>query len=452
MKDTALSMYAESNMSLSVDAKKQVLPIDVAKKYLDYEPLPDWIKKIVRDGISSVEDLPVPDAKTEDWRETNLSHFFNPKVHWEHLSEAKGATEFKIPEIYTENFVPDIVYVNGRITTGQITKLENKNLKISTLRQRCIENGESLESVLNGIEEPKHLFEALSRAFLFDALVVEVPKNVVIDLPINIYLPVSEVDKDILDTPWLILILNDNSQAEVLVHYVDGRERIYSSVWVNATEVIKVGANSHLKYLSTYSGGQDTYRFISTYAHLEKDSSVSYNSLLLSGKFIRSELNFELRGENVSTTINGLSVNEKVNHSETQQLIEHLMPNCTSRINWRGVGKDESKTLYRGKIYISPEAQKSDSIQLFKGLSLSDRAVIDAKPQLEIYADDVRCTHGATVGPPPKDLVFYFQSRGINRSKAQKLLVSAFVKEVLSLFPFGDVERLVLPFLESIYE
>ncbi len=441
-----------SNTLLHIDSRKKLLPLEIAKRYSNSELLPDWLKKIIKDGILAIEDLPIPDAKTESWREANLGCFFNPKIEWIHSSTLKDMGEVKFHHLYSNNFEPNIVYVNGKIVRNNLNYLSSKGVNISTLSERYFDEGGFLDYLLNEFRESRHFFEAVSRAFLFDGLVIEIPPNIVIDTPINIYFPVPEVNSNVLDTPWFILILNANSQAKVSVHYIDNRENPSSPVWINASELIKVGANSHLKYLSTYSGYAKTYRFVSTNAQLDKDSSIIYNSLLLDGKFIRSELNVELVGENGYAEINGLSLSEKVNYSEVQQSIGHLKPNCTSRINWRGIGKDEGKTVYRGKIYIAPGAQKSDSIQLFKGLCLSDRAIVDAKPQLEIYADDVRCTHGATVGPPPQELVFYFQARGIDKIRARKLLVSAFVKQVLKEIPFSNVIKLVEPYLGKIYE
>lgn len=434
------------------DHKKISISLELSHRYSVTEDYPDWWRKIIADGMSAFCELPIPDSKTEGWRETNISHFFNSKLKWSHISTAKVLKETPIPTSFIESFSPHIVYSNGKIIESRLDKLEERGLLVYTLAQKSSNLDNFIKELLISIKESKHVFEAISRAFMLDGLVIEVSRGMVVDSPINIYFQIPEVETSILDTPWLILILGENSQANISVHYIDERKNRDHPVWVNGTEVISVARNAHLKFLSSISGGSTTYRFISSDVLLDRDSSISYNSLVMSGKFVRSELNFQLKGENILSTINGISLNEDTNHSETQQLIEHLQPNCTSRINWRGIGKDESKTIYRGKIYISPDAQKSDSIQLFKGLLLSDRAIVDAKPQLEIYADDVRCTHGATVGPPPHDLLFYFRARGIDIITAKKMLISAFIKQVLGEIPFQNTEVLVEKYLERLYE
>ncbi|MCX8063653.1 MAG: SufD family Fe-S cluster assembly protein [Candidatus Hydrogenedentes bacterium] len=441
-----------SNGVLQSDSRKRLLPIEVPYKYSENKSLPDWFRKIIKDGLSAIEELPIPDSKTEGWRETNVSLFFNNRLKWQHLYFCQDIGGVKIPLIFSDNFPPNVIYFNRRVNKDGAIELEKKGVSIYTLSQRNFGEDSFLKTLLISEKESRHIFESVSRAFLFDGLVIEVPDNLVVEDPINIYFPVPEIKNHVIDTPWLFLMVGSNSQVSISVHYLDEREDVSNPIWVNASEIISLSHNAHLKFLSSISGSSSTYRYMSTAIQLRRDSSVSYNSLMMSGKFVRSELNLELRGENILSLINGVSLNESNNHSETQQLIEHLQSNCMSRINWRGIGKDESKTLYRGKIYIAPNAQKSDSIQLFKGLSLSDKAVVDAKPQLEIYADDVRCTHGATVGPPPQDLLFYFRARGIDAKKAKNLLLSAFVRQILAEIPFRNVENLIKRYLEVLYD
>lgn len=400
---------------------------------------PEWWEHFLHNGLDAFEVLPIPHAKTEGWRETNLSPFFNPQKKWT-LKIQKQIYEENIPRAITHTFSPLVIWENGAIN---IKSCVHPSVYIENFRNVVQpEQGAILQKSLNSNQEPQHIFEALSDMLMHNGIFLYVPKGTFIEEPIHIAVKSRSDEVDTIDVPRVFIYLEDNTQATVTVHYLANTKEPYS-LWVNAKEQIFIGKNAHLKYLNSLQGTSGTLRFLSTSAELEEDSSLSYNSLHLSGEFIRSEIDIEIKGENVTSQINGLTINQGHHFSETQQLIQHLKGHGTSRIHWRGLGQEQSKTVYRGKIYIAPDAQKSDSIQQFKGLSLSDQAIIDAKPQLEIYADDVRCTHGATVGPPPPDLVYYFQTRGIQPGKAKALLIRGFIHQVLKEFPIQGVDKLI---------
>ncbi len=399
---------------------------------------PDWWKQILRNGLDAFETLPIPNAKTENWRETNVSPFFNPEKKWQ-LNIQKHIHKENIPETVVKHFTPSIVWENGAISVN----LDSSSPIFASHFRDTLQSvhHEIIQRILQE-HEPQHIFESLSDMLLYNGIFIYIPRGTVIEEPIHISIISRSENEDTLDVPYLLVYAEENSQCSITAHY-STKTPEQKHLWVNANERFIIGKNSHLKFMNTLQGTSQTLRFLSTSAQLNEDSSLSYNSLHLSGQFIRSEIDVEIQGENVLSQINGLTINEKKHFSETQQLIQHFKGHGTSRIHWRGLGKEESKTVYRGKIYIAPDAQKSDSIQQFKGLSLSDKAIIDAKPQLEIYADDVRCTHGATVGPPPPDLVYYFQTRGIPSIKAKQLLIRGFINQVLKEFPFAQLESFI---------
>ncbi len=400
---------------------------------------PQWWEHVLRNGLDAFETLSIPHAKTEGWRETNLAPFFHPQRKWT-LQVGKKIQEKNVPKIVSDTFPPSVIWENGAVSVKSdiFPSVIVQNFR-DALQSRY---GEVLQWIISQGQEPQHVFEALSDMLMFNGIFLYIPKGIAIEKPINIVVESHSFDNDTIDVPRIIIYLEDNSQATVTVHYVSTTQEPHS-LWVNMKEQIILKKNAHLKYVNSVQGTSNTLRFLSSTVELDGDSSFGYNSLHLSGQFIRSEIDFEIRGENVNSQINGLTLNTRNHFSETQQLIQHLKGHGTSRIHWRGLGQEQSKTVYRGKIYIAPNAQKSDSIQQFKGLSLSDQAIIDAKPQLEIYADDVRCTHGATVGPPPPDLIYYFQTRAIQPQKARSLLIRGFVNQVLKEFPVQGVEKFI---------
>jgi len=400
---------------------------------------PNWWEYLLRNGADAFEVLPIPNKKTEGWRETNLMPFFSPQRKWT-LRVHKKVQEENIPKNIYDIFPPTAIWENGAIKSRTYN---SPTLFINSFKDSILRGyGNIIQQIFEKEKDPQHIFEALSDMFMHNGIFLYIPKETVVEKPIHITIMSRGFDADTVDVPRVLVYLDDNAQATVTVHYGADTQEPHS-VWVNAREQIIVGRNAHLKYLNSIQGTNDTLRFFSTSVQLGCESSFSYNSLHLSGQFIRSEIDVEIEGENVTSQINGLVINKGRCFSETQQLIQHLKGYGTSRIHWRGLGQEQSKTVYRGKIYIAPDAQKSDSIQQFKGLSLSDEAVINAKPQLEIYADDVRCTHGATVGPPPPDLIYYFQTRGIKPDKARSLLIRGFINQILKEFPIREVEDFV---------
>ncbi|MGC9053587.1 MAG: Fe-S cluster assembly protein SufD, partial [Candidatus Hydrogenedens sp.] len=395
-------------------------------------------------GLEAFEVLTIPHAKTEGWRETNLTPFFNPQRLWM-LKVQKNTHDENIPPNIYNAFPPSVLWENGAI---HIKPNIPSQIIVKSFRDTLhTEYGEIIQKNLIYGQEPQHVFEAMSDMLMHNGIFLYIPEAVQVEEPIHIVIVSRVWDSDTLDVPRVLIYLEDNTQATITMHYIAETKEPHS-LWINTREQIFLGKNAHLKYLNSVHGTENTLRFLLTSAVIEDDSSFSYNSLHLSGQFIRSEIDVEIQGENVNTQINGLTINHGQSFSETQQLIQHLKGHTTSRINWRGLGQGQSKTVYRGKIYIAPDAQKSDSIQQFKGLSLSDQAIIDAKPQLEIYADDVLCTHGATVGPPPPDLIYYFQTRGIHPNKARNLLIHGFVNQVLKEFPFKGLEYFIHGYMD----
>jgi len=429
----------EISMAIKKNDERKMPLLEVTAGLRNGFVYPEWWEHIFRNGLDAFETLPIPHAKTEGWRETNLAPFFHPQRKWA-LKISKKIQEENIPKIVVDTFPPSIIWDNGtvNIKTGIFPSLVVQNFRDALQSPQ----GKILQQILSYGQEPQHVFEALSDMLMYNGIFLYLPKGIVINTPIHIVVSSRNFDVDTIDVPRIVIYLEDDAQATVTVHYVSNTKKPYS-LWVNMKEQIILGKNSYLKYINSLQGTEETLRFLSTSVELDGDSSFSYNSLHLSGRFIRSEIDVEIKGENVNSQINGLTLNKGNYFSETQQLIQHLKGYGTSRIHWRGLGQEQSKTVYRGKIYIAPNAQKSDSIQQFKGLSLSDQAIMDAKPQLEIYADDVRCTHGATVGPPPPDLIYYFQTRGIQPNKAKSLLIRGFINQVLKEFPVKRIEEFV---------
>jgi len=197
--------------------------------------------------------------------------------------------------------------------------------------------------------------------------------------------------------------------------------------------------NARLRWHKLVRGSADGNHLATTEVRQHRDSRLEAFAFTLSGKVTRNQLCVGLAEEGASCSLSGLYLNDGDRLTDNALDIHHAVPHCASRIAYKGVLDGRSKAVFTGKVYVAPDAQQTDSDQLSNNLLLSDTATIDAKPQLEIYADDVKCTHGATVGSPPEEIVFYFRSRGISEQDALSMLTFGFAEEIVA-----DLEEPVL--------
>lgn len=226
-----------------------------------------------------------------------------------------------------------------------------------------------------------------------------------------------------------LFVLEASSEAKVVVSHVGLGGARYLS---NVVEEIVLGDNAQLGYHKLVEEGARGAHLATTEVHHGRDSRFQSFTFSLTGAVVRNQLCTELAGDNAECALHGLYLNDNKRLVDNCLLITHSQPNCRSRIAYKGVLDGQSSTVFTGKVYVHPVAQKTDSDQLSQNLLLSDTATVDTKPQLEIFADDVKCTHGATVGSPPEEVIFYFRSRGIDEATARGMLTYGFADAIVS--------------------
>lgn len=360
-----------------------------------------------------LEHIDLPTRKTEDWKYTRVAKLFN--IDWKTESANQNVLKYNIKELDAYR-----IYISNGTLLEDISDLGHKDgIEISAL------TGDEPE--LQQLAAKEHLFAQINAGYTHNGIVVRIAKNVQIDQPIEI-IQLTNGEHTLQQTRKLIVAEQSSS-----IHIVDAfySEDTHFGWTNNVTEIIvKENANVHYDKLQYESNLQ--WHINSEYVHQESNSTFTINTITLNGGLVRNGLNIVVDGQNCETNLNGLYLLKGKQHVDNHTLVDHKKPNCTSNELYKGMVDDEATGVFNGKVFVREDAQKIEAFQQNNNIVMTDRATMNSKPELEIYADDVKCSHGSTTGQLDEAAIFYLQARGIGADKARKLLVAAFAGDVLS--------------------
>jgi Fe-S cluster assembly protein SufD len=289
-----------------------------------------------------------------------------------------------------------------------------------------------------------HAFTALNTAFIRDGAFIELQPDAVVDQPIHLIF-VSEGQGESISHPRNLIVAAQNSRATIIESYICIRDTPY---FTNAVTEISLGEGARVDHYKIQRESEKSFHVGTTQIRQARDSQLHSFSFAVGGSLARTNIYTTLDGNAATCTLNGLYLADGAQHIDNQTSIEHIAPNCPSHEIYKGVLDGRSHGVFNGKVYVHPEAQKTDGKQSNNNLLLSPTARVDTKPQLEIFADDVKCTHGATVGRLDELAMFYLNSRGIGAETARTLLTYAFAADVLETIELepmkSELERMVL--------
>ncbi|HTU21356.1 MAG TPA: Fe-S cluster assembly protein SufD [Gemmataceae bacterium] len=284
----------------------------------------------------------------------------------------------------------------------------------------------------------RHPFVALNTAFLRGGAFVYVPPGTVIDEPLFLdFLADRDGDHSVWHHRSLI-ILGENSQVTLVENYTGPQENIYLS---NAVTEIVVGPGAHVDHYKVQREGEQAFHMGAMQVQVGRDAKFSSHAVTQGGQWVRNEINAVFEGEGGECILNGLYQASGQQLVDNHTFIDHAYPHCASHELYKGILDGKARGVFNGKIYVRQDAQKTDAKQTNQTLLLSDDATINTKPQLEIYADDVKCTHGATVGQLDAESIFYLRSRGIGAAEARSLLTYAFANDIVSRIKVASVRE-----------
>ena len=374
----------------------------------------------------------LPTTKDEDWHFTSVA----PIAEQEFLALTAPGGEVTRAQVEALGFGArgwhTVVFVNGRFS-AELSSLGAlpKGVRVAPLAEAIATMPELVERHLGTVartEAPSAAFQALNTAWLLDGAVVHVAKEVEVTEPIHL-LFVSDADaaRGVMH-PRTLVVTERHAKATVIESYAATGDATYLT---NAVTEVVVGEGATLHHLRLQRESARAFHVGTVEATQGRDSHYVNFSWATGAQLSRVNVYAHLNGEGCGATLNGLYMLDGDQHCDHQTLIEHVEPNCYSRELYKGVLDGTSHGVFNGKVYVHPAAQKTDGKQTNNTLLLSPRAQIDAKPQLEIFADDVKCTHGATVGQIDAMSAFYMKSRGISAERAQRLLTYAFAADVI---------------------
>ncbi len=385
-----------------------------------------------RAAMARFAELGFPPPKHEEWRFTNIVPItktpFAPAA-----PPVSGEIKYQAiaPFTFQNLQCSRLVFVNGHFvdelsSTGNLPK----GVRAASLAASMKLDGDLLYSHLGKyVTGGENAFTALNTAFMRDGAFLYIPDNVVAEEPIHLLFVSSATDSSFITTPRNLIITGRNSQVSIVESYVSLTDVRYLT---NSVTEMVVGDGSVVEHDKLQDESLNGFHIGTTHIQQSGKSSVISNSISLGGSIVRNNVTSVLAAEGIECTLNGLSLATGQQLMDNHTVIDHAMPNCVSHELYKSVLAGKSRGVFNGKIFVRKDAQKTDAKQTNKTLLLSDDATMDTKPQLEIFADDVKCTHGATVGQLDEEQVFYLRSRGMSLETARDILTFAFASDVVS--------------------
>jgi Fe-S cluster assembly protein SufD len=410
-----LRNYLDAYHTLGADASRQ----------------PAWLRGLRERGFARFCEVGFPTTKNEDWRFTNVNAIAQTPFQ---LARDARRSEATYSDTLDACRIPgaacQLVFLNGRFAS-ELSDVGNlpPGVRAGSLAQTIAQDSASLEPHLGRyLNIERDAFSALNTAFIEDGAYVYLPRGTVLEAPICflfISLPGNDPE---MTNPRNLIVAENATEASIVEDYVSlGSGVSFSNV---VTELV-AGEDAVISHYMIEREDRQAFNVSTLRSQQARSSNVSSHSVLLGGGLVRNNIHPVLAGEGGECLINGLFIGNGRQHMDNYMLVEHASPHCGSRQFYNGILDGHSHGVFHGRIIVHKDAQKTDAKQTNRNLLLSDDAQIDTKPQLEIYADDVKCTHGATIGQVEENALFYMRSRGIEETEARSLLLLAFANECL---------------------
>ena len=370
----------------------------------------------------------IPTRKNENYKYTNLHPYFLPEFEFIHQNK-KDKTN---PNAVFHCDVPQLDTLVKTVTNGWYNESISSNLPegviLESLEKIAIENPELIEKYYSQIAKTDtDSMVALNTAFAKDGYLLYVPKNVIVEQPIQI-INFLEANKDTFVTQRNLIIIESGAQAKLIL--CDHTSNLNQYLSNSVTEIF-VGDNANLDYYTLQNQHNNSTSIHSVFVQQERDSKVTTHTSSLHGGLIRNNLKVVLNGENAEVNMYGMAFTDRKQHVDNFTQIVHAKPNCRSNQVYKNVLDNESNGVFSGQINVVRDAQNTNAFQQNNNLLLTDDATMQTKPQLIIDADDVKCSHGATVGQIDEEAMFYLRARGIDEDKARMMMMNAFMHEVV---------------------
>jgi len=400
---------------------------------------PVWLRQLREDAWSRFDANGFPTTRDEDWRFTNIASLVRTPFQRAPQGDA-GLAAKDLERFRLAGAACQMVFVNGRFAPG-LSELGNlpKGLEVCALARAldCGAGGWAPEGCApEGIEQHlgryadarRDVFAALNTALWEDGAYLRIRRGAAIEKPVHLLYVSAGAGSEIMTHPRTLVVAEEASQVAVVEDYVSiGDDAAFS----NAVTELAAGQNAVVSHYLIERENLAAYNVSTLRMEQARGTNIESHSILLGGGLVRNNVHPVLAGEGAECLINGLFMGAGRQHLDNYMMVEHAQPQCGSRQFYNGILTDAAHGVFHGRIVVHKDAQKTDAKQTNRNLLLSDNARIDTKPQLEIHADDVKCTHGATIGQIEEEQLFYLRARGLDEKSARNLLLYAFAAECL---------------------
>jgi Fe-S cluster assembly protein SufD len=389
---------------------------------------------IQKEAMQALNGMDFPTTRVEEWKYTRVGRIANKTFHQE--EKKSNIDNFKIPGLD----VHVIVFVNGYFDKELSSIKEDKALSVQPIDEL---NHEYYGEIMEETEE--NVFSLINKGYQTGGAYIKVDKNQKTAFPIHLLHVTS--GEGVISNAQHFIHLEKGSKTEIITTYdSDKAENSFTNIVIEG----HIEENANLTIQKLQFEDKNVFHISNEFFVQDASSQFKINTITTGSLLTRNGLSVIVEGENCHTELNGVYLGTENQHLDNHTLIEHLYSNCTSSETYKGVMDDKSTGVFNGKVIVRPNAQKIEAYQSNGNILLSKSSTVNSKPELEIYADDVRCSHGSTTGQLDEDAIYYLRTRGISEQKAKKLLVAAFIGEVLEKISNKDVRNKVDEhFLES---
>jgi Fe-S cluster assembly protein SufD len=405
---------------------------------------PSWLRRAREDAFARFERIGFPSVKEEEWKYTNVA----PIVRSRFTPAVAGVTPVASNNgfasyVYDEARHSQLVFVNG------ILQRDLSSVDALPAGVVVIDIGEALGLAQHGAKIRQHLeryvadnengFTALNTALFSSGAYVLIPEGVTVKAPIHLQFMSGSSNGDApASFPRVLIAAEANSAATIVESYASPRDGVYLT---NAIVDVLLGTGTHLQHFKVQRESTNAFHIATTNAELGANASYDATTINLGAALSRHTIDVTMDHEGAECWVDGLYMVDGNQHTDTHSMIDHRQPHCTSHQLYKGILDGKSRAVFNGKVFVRHGAQQTDAEQTNKNLLLSNEAQVDTKPQLEIFADDVKCAHGAAIGQLAEDQIFYLESRGIRPELARNVLTYGFAEEVIEKIKIASIKR-----------
>jgi Fe-S cluster assembly protein SufD len=390
----------------------------ILSSYLAFENNMDInsdVHQIRTKALKEFEELGFPTKKLEAWKYTSLNSIL--KEDYSIFPNKEQVIKFPEVEKYFINDIDSykLVFIDGKYSSF-LSETTHDLIDVCMLSSALVKSKYKavIENYFNKVAKQDNM-TALNTAFSNEGAYIYIPKNVEVDKPIQIVNFATGTESATLLQPRNLVVVGENSHVQIIERH---QSLSGESVLSNSVTEIFAEKRANVDYYKIQNDHSEASIVDNTFVAQERDTICSVHTFSFGGKIVRNNLNFFQNGEHVDSILKGITILENKQHVDHHTLVHHIAPNCESHQDYKGIYDDRSTGVFNGKVIVEKEAQKTNAYQQNNNVLVSDKATVNAKPQLEIFADDVRCSHGCTIGQLDEQALFYMQQRGIPKKRS----------------------------------